>query len=277
MISIRFTKMHGLGNDFVVIDGVSQAIDMSSTLARKLADRHRGIGCDQILLVEPPTIPDVDFQYRIFNADGSEVAQCGNGARCFAKFVRDQKLSGKTHLKVQTHAGILELHIDGGEDITVVMGVPIFEPGGIPLKRNEVQTLYPLHINGTIYQLAALSLGNPHAVLQVDDIAGAPVAELGPQIQSHPDFPEKVNAGFMEIVSRREIKLRVYERGAGETQACGSGACAAVVAGIQQDLLDSSVTVYLEGGQLDISWRGEGQAVTMTGPATTVFQGRIKI
>lgn len=277
MISIRFTKMHGLGNDFVVIDGVSQAIDMSSTLARKLADRHRGVGCDQILLVEPPTTPNVDFQYRIFNADGSEVAQCGNGARCFAKFVRDQKLSGKTHLKVQTHAGILELHIDDGEDIAVEMGVPVFEPGGIPLKRDKAQTLYPLNINGAVYQLAALSLGNPHAVLQVDGIASAPVAELGPLIESHPDFPEKVNAGFMEIVSRREIKLRVYERGAGETQACGSGACAAVVAGIQQDLLDSSVTVYLKGGQLDISWQGEGQAVTMTGPATTVFQGRIRI
>lgn len=277
MTSIRFTKMHGLGNDFVVIDGVSQAVDMTATLARKLADRHCGIGCDQILLVEPPTVPNVDFQYRIFNADGSEVAQCGNGARCFAKFVRDQKLSGKTHLKVQTHAGILELHHDGGKNITVEMGIPVFEPDGIPLRRDRVQRLYPLDINGTVYQLAALSLGNPHAVLKVDDITNAPVAELGPQIECHPDFPEKVNAGFMEILSRREIKLRVYERGVGETQACGSGACAAVVAGIRQDLLDSSVTVYLRGGQLDIQWQGEGQAVTMTGPATTVFQGRIKI
>lgn len=234
-------------------------------------------GCDQILLVEPPTAPNVDFRYRIFNADGSEVAQCGNGARCFAKFVRDQKLSGKTHLKVETHAGILELYIDGSEDITVELGLPIFEPGRIPFKRDKIQTLYRLNINDTIYQLSALSLGNPHAVLEVDDIASAPVTELGRQIESHPDFPEKVNVGFMEILSRRKIKLRVYERGAGETQACGSGACAAVVAGIGQDLLDSPVTVYLNGGQLDISWLGEGQTVAMTGPATTVFQGRIKI
>jgi diaminopimelate epimerase len=274
---IRFTKMHGLGNDFVVIDGVSQSIRMTPALARKLANRRLGIGCDQVLLVEPPSTHDVDFQYRIFNADGSEVAQCGNGARCFAKFVRDQKLTGKKNIQVQTNAGILELQFENSGQITVLMGVPVFDPGDIPFDRPCRELLYPLSISDETYQLAALSIGNPHAVLQVDDITGAPVAELGPQIESHPDFPEKVNAGFMEVVSRQEIKLRVYERGTGETMACGSGACAAVIAGIQQDLLDSSVTVNLTGGQLDISWAGKGQPVKMRGPAATVFQGRIKI
>ena len=274
---IRFTKMHGLGNDFVVIDGVSQSIQMTPALARKLADRRFGIGCDQVLLVEPPSTHDVDFQYRIFNADGSEVAQCGNGARCFAKFVRDQKLTGKKNITVQTNAGILELQFENSENITILMGIPKFDPRDIPFNRDCQAQLYPLKIASEIYQLAALSIGNPHAVLQVEDVTCAPVSELGPQIENHDDFPEKVNAGFMEIVSRREIKLRVYERGAGETNACGSGACAAVIAGIQQDLLESSVTVHLSGGQLDISWAGTGQPVTMRGPAETVFHGRIKI
>ncbi len=274
---IRFTKMHGLGNDFVVIDAVSQQIDMTATLARRLADRHRGIGCDQILLIEPPPTPNVDFQYRIFNADGSEVAQCGNGARCFAKFVWDQKLTGKKHIRVQTSAGVLELRFTDSQRISVSMGAPMFEPRDIPFTAEKRAQLYPLEIDGDTYMIAALSIGNPHAVLQVDSVAAAPVAVLGPQIETHARFPERVNAGFMEITSRQQIKLRVYERGAGETQACGSGACAAVVAGIQQDLLESPVTVNLVGGNLDISWTGEGQPVTMTGSATTVFQGRIKL
>tara|TARA_R110000787_G_scaffold75748_3_gene167544 strand:- start:23716 stop:24546 length:831 start_codon:yes stop_codon:yes gene_type:complete len=274
---IRFTKMHGLGNDFVVIDAVSQQIDMTATLARRLADRHRGIGCDQILLIEPPSSPNVDFQYRIFNADGSEVAQCGNGARCFAKFVWDQKLTGKKHIRVQTSAGILELRFTDSQRISVSMGAPMFEPGDIPFTAEKRAQLYPLKIDRDTYMIAALSIGNPHAVLQVNSVATAPVAVLGPKIETHARFPERVNAGFMEITSRQQIKLRVYERGAGETQACGSGACAAVVAGIQQDLLESPVTVNLVGGNLDISWAGEGEPVTMTGSATTVFQGRIKL
>ncbi|RLA46989.1 MAG: diaminopimelate epimerase [Gammaproteobacteria bacterium] len=274
---IRFTKMHGLGNDFVVIDGVSQAIHMTPTLAQNLADRHRGVGCDQVLVVEPPSVANVDFRYRIFNADGSEVAQCGNGARCFAKFVVDQKLTGKKHIRVQTNTGILELQFENSKSISVAMGIPVFDPKHIPLLSDQQETCYPLKVDGAMYRVAALSLGNPHAVLQVDNVDNAPIAELGPKIESHSNFPERVNAGFMEVVSRRQIRLRVYERGVGETQACGSGACAAVVAGIQQDLLDSSVSVDLVGGRLDISWPGENQSVTMTGPATTVFHGRIKI
>lgn len=277
MKSVRFTKMHGLGNDFAIFDGVSQAISMNPELARKLADRHLGIGCDQILLVEPPTAANVDFQYRIFNADGSEVAQCGNGARCFAKFVHDQKLTGKKLLKVQTRAGIMELHYEDANNISVVMDIPQFNPEAIPLQRAHRQNLYAFDVDGVTYQASALSLGNPHAVLRVDKVANAPVAEIGATLESHRDFPEKVNVGFMEVQSRTQIALRVYERGVGETRACGSGACAAVVAGIQQDLLDWNVTVQLTGGQLKISWPGEGHAVTMTGPATTVFHGRIKI
>jgi len=277
MKTVRFTKMHGLGNDFVVFDGVSQGISMSPVLARKLADRHLGIGCDQILLVEPPTTAHVDFQYRIFNADGSEVAQCGNGARCFAKFVHDQKLTGKKMIRVETKAGIMDLRYEDDNNISVVMGVPRFEPAAIPLQREQRQTIYSFDIDGITYKASALSLGNPHVVLRVDNIARAPVAELGRILESHEDFPDKVNVGFMEIRSRTELAVRVFERGAGETQACGSGACAAVVAGVQQDLLDSPISVQLTGGQLKVAWPGEGQAVTMTGPATTVFHGRIKI
>lgn len=277
MKSVRFTKMHGLGNDFAIFDGVSQAVPMTPALARKLANRHLGIGCDQILLVEPPTADNVDFQYRIFNADGSEVAQCGNGARCFAKFVHDQKLTGKKRLKVQTQAGILELRYEDANNISVVMGIPRFEPKAIPLQREHRQNLYPFVIDGVTYRASALSLGNPHVVLRVDNVANAAVAKIGAILESHVDFPDKVNVGFMEVQSRSEIVLRVFERGVGETQACGSGACAAAVAGIQQDLLDSNVTVKLTGGQLKICWPGEDHAVTMTGPATTVFHGRIKI
>jgi diaminopimelate epimerase len=273
---LKFTKMHGLGNDFVVIDGISQAVNLTPAVARKLADRHRGVGCDQILLIEPPLNPNVDFSYRIFNADGSEVAQCGNGARCIAKFVRDQRLTGKSEIKVQTKNDILELWFHDANNITVTLGVPIFEPDKIPFVADKQEKLYPLRLAQQTYHIAALSLGNPHAVLQVDNLATTSVAELGPQIESHQRFPERVNAGFMEIVSRQKIRLRVYERAVGETQACGSGASAAVVAGIQQDLLDSEVAVELPGGTLDIKWRGPGQPVFMTGPAETAFHGRIK-
>ena len=274
---LRFTKMHGLGNDFVVIDAVSQSVNMTPALARSLADRHCGIGCDQILLVEPPLVPNVDFRYRIFNADGSEVAQCGNGARCFAKFVRDQKLTGKKAIQVQTNTGILDVQFENPHRISVAMGEPEFKPEQIPFAAPATENLYPLELGAETYMISALSLGNPHAVLFVADVATAPVAELGPKIESHPRFPERVNVGFAEVLSRKKIKLRVYERGVGETNACGSGACAAVVAGIQQGLLDSPVSVKVAGGRLDISWPGEGQAIIMTGPATTVFHGRIKI
>ena len=276
---IRFTKMHGLGNDFVVLDAVTQDIRINSQMAQSLADRHFGIGCDQILIVEPPSSPELDFNYRIFNSDGSEVSQCGNGARCFAKFVRDQQLTSKSKIRVQTASGILELNIEG-QLISVSMGVPSFLSTDIPFsnadaREPENQVSHLIKVGNIDQRLALVSMGNPHAVLRVDNIRQAPVATLGPAIGSHIQFPEGINVGFMAIRSRREIDLRVYERGAGETLACGSGACAAVVAGKQQDLLDSEVKVNLSGGQLDIVWTGEGQPVVMTGPATSVFDGRL--
>ncbi len=274
---IRFTKMHGLGNDFVVIDAVTQAVTMTDQIARRLADRHTGIGCDQILLVEPPSRPDVDFKYRIFNADGSEVAQCGNGARCFAKFVRDRRLTGKSLLEVETYAGTLQLSIDDQQNYSATLGIPNFEPAQVPFEAEQRAQTYAIEAAGQSVDIATLSLGNPHAVLQVADVQQALIGELGPLLESHPRFPERVNVGFMAVVSRHEINLRVYERGAGETQACGSGACAAAVAGIAQDLLDSPVKVNLPGGSLSIAWQGEDQPVSVTGPATTVYQGRIRL
>lgn len=274
---IKFTKMHGLGNDFVVIDGVTQDIEMTTELARHIGDRHFGIGCDQILLVEPPSTPDVDFDYRIFNTDGSEVSQCGNGARCFAKFVRDRRLTGKRSIRVRTAAGVMTLEVKRNNDITVDMGAPRFAPPEIPLLMDEQQDNYHVDVNGESVSLSALSMGNPHAVLIVNDVDKAPVETLGPAIESHPKFPERVNVGFMAIQARDSISLRVYERGAGETLACGSGACAAVVAGVQLGLLDREVQVRLPGGTLSINWQGEGASVLMTGPAATVFQGRIRI
>ncbi|MEZ5529572.1 MAG: diaminopimelate epimerase [Porticoccaceae bacterium] len=274
---LRFTKMHGLGNDFVVIDGVSQEVNMTPELARKLGDRRFGIGCDQILLVEPPTAHDVDFRYRIFNQDGSEVEQCGNGARCFAKFVRDRHLTGKSDIRVETAAGIITLHIRRNNLIEVNMGVPILEPARIPFQAETRTNTYAIEALGQQWRIGAVSMGNPHAVLTVADVQTAPVESLGPVLESHPRFPKRVNVGFMQVVSRNEINLRVFERGAGETLACGTGACAAAVAGQLQDLLDSPVTVNLPGGSLEIQWQGEGQPVIMTGNATTVFHGRIRI
>lgn len=274
---VRFTKMHGLGNDFVVIDAITQVIDMTPAKARKLADRRFGVGCDQILIVEPPSQPDIDFRYRIFNADGSEVQQCGNGARCFAKFVRDRRLTGKKVIKVETSSGLIELHVGINNQVTVDMGIPVLEPANIPFQAPQRAVLYPLDVAGESVMIGAVSMGNPHAVLQVSSVKDADIEKLGPTIESHERFPERVNAGFMEIVSRSEINLRVYERGAGETLACGTGACAAVVAGRLQDLLDSRVKVNLPGGSLTIEWTADGESVKMTGPATTVYQGRIKI
>ena len=274
---LRFTKMHGLGNDFVVIDAVTQPVTMTAELARKLGDRHLGVGCDQILLVEPPPFPDVDFSYRIFNADGSEVEQCGNGIRCFAKFVRDRRMTGKREIRVSTMKGILTATVGKDNQVTVNMGVPEFTPANIPFSAETTATTYSLDVNGNKVIVGAVSMGNPHAVLVVADTESAPVETLGPAIESHPRFPNKVNVSFMAIKNSREIDLRVYERGAGETMACGSGACAAVVCGITQGILDNEVLVNLPGGELIIHWGGTGTPVMMAGPAATVFQGRIRV
>lgn len=273
---LPFTKMHGLGNDFVVIDAVTQEVNLTPEIVRHLSDRHFGIGCDQLLVVEPPQRPDVDFHYRIFNADGGEVGQCGNGARCLARFVREQKLTTKTRIRVETTTGILELAVLSDDLYQVALGVPRFAPEDIPFVVPARAPRYQLDIDGQNHSFSALSLGNPHAVLEVAGVAHAPVAELGAKIGAHPNFPEGVNVGFMAVRNRHTIDLRVFERGAGETLACGSGACAAAVAGIQTDLLDSPVRVHLPGGTLTINWAGEGQPVLLTGPAVTVYQGRIR-
>lgn len=274
---LEFTKMHGLGNDFLVLDLITQRARLDAAVIRRLADRNFGIGFDQLLVVEAPQQPEVDFRYRIFNADGSEVSQCGNGARCFARFVRDRRLTRKERLRVETASGIIELQIDGKGWVTVDMGRPRLTPAEVPFDAAETAVDYPLEVAGRTLQVAAVSMGNPHAVLRVDSVATAPVAELGPLIESHPRFPARVNAGFMEVVNRREIRLRVFERGTGETLACGTGACAAVVAGIRWGLLDRRVTVHLPGGDLDISWPADDASVRMTGPTARVYDGVLRL
>ncbi len=273
---LPFTKMQGLGNDFVVLDGVTQQVTMTASQARKIADRHFGVGCDQILLVEPPSDPDVDFDYRIFNQDGSEVSQCGNGARCFAKFVRERHLTSKNLIRVRTAAGVMEIAVNDDHSYSVDLALPQFEPAGIPLQAPARAALYHTEFAGQPIAFSALSLGNPHMVIQVEDTASAPVATWGPYFERHELFPQRVNVGFIQILDRGEVSLRVYERGSGETLACGSGACAAAIAGIQLGLLDNRVLVNLPGGQLRIEWQGEGTAVRLTGPAKTVFQGKIR-
>lgn len=274
---IEFTKMHGLGNDFVVMDAIRQELSLSTEQIRFIADRHFGIGCDQVLLVESAKDSAADFCYRMFNADGSEVAQCGNGARCFARFVRDKNLSAKDNVLVDTHAGQLLLTFDDNGLITVNMGVPRHDPALIPLKTEQEEKVYHIDVNGVGNAFGAVSLGNPHAVLQVKNVQLAPVNELGAALESHPFFPKRANIGFMQVLDNKTIKLRVYERGAGETLACGSGACAAVVIGIEQKLLDSDVSVELPGGELKIHWQGRGHPVFMTGPAISVFEGSIEL
>ena len=274
--AIHFSKMHGLGNDFVVIDAIRQAINLSSAQVRQIADRHFGIGCDQLLLVERPTIPGVDFRYRIFNADGSEVEQCGNGARCFARFVRDQGLTDKEALAVETAKGIIYPQIESNGEVTVNMGVPRFDPATLPFVA-EQQSHYVLNVLGQEITIGAVSMGNPHAVYLVDDTDSAAVASFGPAITHHPRFTKGVNSGFMQIVNRGHIRLRVYERGSGETLACGTGACAAMVVGRLWNALDELVRVDLPGGQLLIRWQGDGQPVMMTGPATHVFEGTLEL
>jgi len=276
--TLLFSKMHGLGNDFVIIDAINQPCsDLTISQRRFIADRQRGIGCDQLLLVEAPTQPNVDFKYRIFNADGGEVSQCGNGARCFARFVFEQGLTTKTEITVETASGIIKLSLKKqGEIVTVDMGEPEFNPERVPFKTQQQAEVYSLALaDEQTVTVGVLSMGNPHAVSIVDNIDIADVQTLGPMIESHRQFPERVNAGFMQVINRNEIKLRVFERGAGETQACGTGACAAVVSGIQRGLLSNEVKVHLTGGELDIVWQGLQTPVWMTGSATHVFDGEI--
>lgn len=274
---VAFTKMQGLGNDFIVIDAVRQSVALDPERIRRLADRHFGIGCDQVLVVEPAQGPDADFRYRIFNADGSEVAQCGNGARCFARFVNDKGLTDHDTIRVETRSGQLVLNLVAGNEVLVDMGVPRHAPDQIPLNATMEANRYTVDLEGEQVEFAAVSMGNPHAVLQVESTAKAPVESLGPILESHPIFPERVNVGFLEVVSRHQARLRVYERGSGETLACGSGACAAAVVGIEQGLLESPVDVELPGGHLVINWQGRGFPVMMQGPAVTVFEGEIEL
>ena len=269
--------MHGLGNDFMVVDLVTQHCKLNEDLIKSLADRHRGIGFDQFLVVEPPSQPSNDFKYRIYNADGGEVEQCGNGARCFARFVLDKKLTTKKHIKVETLSGDIELIVEADGNITVDMGIPTLTPANIPFNAPKQLATYQVKVADGEVELGAASMGNPHAVVTVDSVTDAPVDSLGAELESHPDFPQRVNVGFMEIVNRQEINLRVFERGVGETQACGTGACAAVVVGQTQGLLDEQVTVNLPGGSLSIQWQGEEHSLKMTGPACRVFEGQIRL
>ena len=274
---MQFSKMHGLGNDFVVIDGVTQNVFFTPETIQRLADRHRGIGFDQLLLVEPPYDPELDFHYRIFNADGSEVSQCGNGARCFARFVTLKGLTNKKDIAVSTQKGNMVLTVKDDNQIRVNMGEPIWEPAKIPFTANKFEKNYILRTDIQTVLCGAVSMGNPHCVVQVDDIQTANVEQLGPLLESHERFPERVNAGFMQIINKEHIKLRVYERGAGETQACGSGACAAVAVGIMQGLLNNRVQVDLPGGSLIIEWDGVCYPLYMTGEATHVYDGFITL
>ena len=271
----HFSKMHGLGNDFMVVDCITQNVFFSQDLIRRLADRHTGVGFDQLLVVEAPYDPETDFHYRIFNADGSEVEQCGNGARCFARFVRLKGLTNKYSISVSTKKGKMILNIEDDGEVTVNMGVPEFEPNKIPFKAKQKEKTYIMRAGEKTLFCGAVSMGNPHVVTVVDDVDTADVDTLGPLLESHERFPERVNAGFMQVVSRDHIRLRVYERGAGETQACGSGACAAVAVGILQGLLDENVKVSLPGGELRIAWQGPGKPLFMTGPTTHEFDGQL--
>lgn len=276
-MKLSFTKMHGAGNDFVVIDGVSQSVEITAPVIKRLADRHRGIGCDQVLLLTPPDDPDADFRYTVFNADGSRAGQCGNGARCAGRFLREKRLTRKRTLTLLTDGEPLQLSLSDDGRIFAGLAPPQFTPEAIPFEAEETRHQYNIDVQGQALSIGVVSMGNPHAVLIVDDALGAPVPVLGPLIESHDRFPARTNVGFMQILSRSEIKLRVYERGVGETEACGSGACAAVVHGIQGDLLGSEVAVHLPGGKLSVSWAGGQERVWLGGPTTTVFEGTINI
>ena len=272
---VRFAKMQGQGNDFVVLDGVRQDVTITAEVAKRIADRHFGVGCDQILLVERPALPGNDFRYRIWNSDGGEVEQCGNGARCFARFVLDEGLTAKHGIRVETASGVIAPYVNPNGQVTVDMGRPRFEPKEIPFRAEAAAIAYPLHVGESDVTVYVLSMGNPHAVQVVEDVDTAPVRTEGPLIENHAAFPRRVNAGYMQVVSRSHIRLRVWERGAGETLACGTGACAAVVSGIRLGLVDSPVTVETRGGKLTIEWLGDQAAVMMTGDAVRVFDGEI--
>ena len=276
-MKLTFVKMHGLGNDFVVLDGIRQSVALSTAQLRFLADRHFGVGCDQILLVEAAGQPDVDFRYRIFNADGGEVEQCGNGARCFVRFVHEQGLTEKREIRVETVSGVIVPRLEDDGLVSVDMGVPVLAPARIPFISASDELVQTLRIADREIAITAVGMGNPHAVQLVADVDTAAVEQQGPLIESHPCFPQRVNAGFMQVCDRQSIRLRVFERGAGETLACGSGACAAVVAGVSRGLLDSPVRVETRGGTLSVAWDGPGTPVLMTGPAVTVFKGEIEV
>jgi diaminopimelate epimerase len=287
-MKLKFTKMHGAGNDFIVVDAVNQQVDLSPEQWARLADRRFGIGADQILIVERPSEEGCDFRYRIFNNDGGEVEQCGNGSRAFVRFVSDKGLTDKRSIRVQTMAGIITPRLEDDGSVTVDMGAPRLEPAKVPFDSSGLDgvvqgrdTLWPLTVRARGAEqtvlVSTVSMGNPHAVQVVDDVDTAPVAETGPQIENHPRFPKRVNAGYLQVLDRGHVKLRVFERGAGETLACGTGACAAVVAGIRRGLLDSPVRVDARGGRLSIAWAGEGQPVYLSGPAETVFEGEVTL
>lgn len=283
-MKLKFTKMHGAGNDFVVIDAINQQIDFTPAQWQFIADRRFGIGADQMLVVEKASTPEVDFRYRIYNADGGEVEQCGNGARAFVRFATEKGLTDKRNIRVQTLSGIIEPMLEADGQITVNMGAPVLDPAQVPFDAHGLQgktegsdTLFPLDIDSAIVWISVVSMGNPHAVQVVADAEQAPLGNDGPKIEHHPRFPKRVNAGFMQIVDRHHITLRVFERGTGETLACGTGACAAAVAGIRRGLLDSPVQVSMRGGELSIAWAGQNQPVMLTGPAVTVFEGEIEI
>jgi diaminopimelate epimerase len=276
-MKLRFTKMQGAGNDFVVIDATKNPVHLSHAQIQQIANRYFGIGCDQLLMVESTDTPGVDFRYRIFNADGGEVEQCGNGARCFVRFVVDKGLTSKRDIRVETASGIITLMLQDDGQVTVNMGAPRFTPAQIPFEAEQQATTYELPLASETVTVSAVSMGNPHAVMLVDNVHTAEVASLGPQIESHARFPQRVNAGFMQVLNEHEINLRVYERGSGETLACGTGACAAAVSGIQLGSLQSPVKVHTRGGILTIQWAGGATPVLMTGPAEIVFDGEIEI
>ncbi|MEJ2213450.1 MAG: diaminopimelate epimerase [Gammaproteobacteria bacterium] len=276
-MNLSFTKMHGLGNDFVVIDASKTAVELNPEQIRFIANRQKGIGCDQLLLVESARSADTEFYYRIFNADGSEVEQCGNGARCFARFVYEKGLTQNRQIDVGTAKGKITLYLEANDLVRVNMGAPRFSPAEIPITASQQSSIYSLEIDGEPIDFAAVSMGNPHAVIRVDAVDSAAVNRLGPELESHPFFPERVNVGFMAVRDRHAIDLRVYERGSGETLACGTGACAAVVSGIKAGWLDQEVVVSLPGGQLNVAWAGDENPVWMTGPATFVFEGKIQL
>lgn len=277
MTSIAFTKMHGLGNDFMVIDNQEESVELDPATILRLSDRHTGVGFDQLLVVERPSVPGAEFDYRIFNADGDEVEHCGNGARCFARFVSDRGMTNNRSIRVNTRNGLITLVLQDDGQVMVEMGVPVFEPAGVPFLADAQAPFYDLDVAGARYPVGAASIGNPHVLLQVDDVDTAEVERLGPLIENHERFPRRVNVGFMQLIDRQHLRLRVFERGVGETRACGSGACAAVAIAHRQGLLDKTASVTLPGGELKIHWPNENSSIEMTGPCSTVFEGHTRM